>query len=435
VACGNGNVVGINCRTMPPSLDDSSFIVVGDVFDTDDDDDDDLDVDELLSVASERENAAGGTLILPSASTRVTFTPPSSVDSDIASLDLLRQQRLLVSDDDDDMEGIDDPLGLHVGTEGGLPPNVDAHHGDVRPSKFMIPEQSPTTATATGTSWTKGIEQARILLQDRMPVIMATPHRRRSVLLLLFVYMPVLVAVLGVATYTKHLDTLRLRDLEMTSQLREKEHQERIQQLQEEIEKLKKHQQSGFTFTIPEPTWLKTTKVDVSGSATTQTLLKQWKDIKTSAYKTVDSLRTTLEKDLEEAKEWWTEKQRMVIEKLEALDTPQHASRGTSFHAPEEEDESSLPPGNTNNNGDDGDGDEQAEEEAETATDTAEHTKKGKNLMPSKKTILASAAIVTVASVLLGAAIDAMFGQSGPSRLDYETFDQTFGVPLADFVD
>jgi hypothetical protein len=424
---------------MSPSMDDSSFIVVGDVFDTDDEDDDDDDVDdadadELLS-EREQENATG-TLILPSSSTRVTFTPPSSVDSDIASLDLIRQQRLLVSDeDDDDMEGIDDPLGLHVAIEGGPPPNVDAHHGDVRPPSKFIPEQSPTTATATGTPWTKGIEQARALFQAaRMPVIMvSSPHHRRSVLLL-FVYLPVLVAVLGVATYTKHLDTLRLRDLEMAGHLREQEHQERIQQLQEEIEKLKK-QQSGFTFTIPEPTWLKTrTKVvDVSASATTQTLLKQWKDIKTSAYKTVDSLRTTLEKDLEEAKEWWTEKQRMVIEKLEAVDPQQHATRGTSLHAHEEE-ESSAPPGN--NNGDDCDGDEQAEQdEAETATDTAEHTKKGKNLMPSKKTILASAAIVTVASVLLGAAIDAMFGQYGPSRLDYETFDQTFGVPLADFVD
>jgi hypothetical protein len=40
-----------------------------------------------------------------------------------------------------------------------------------------------------------------------------------------------------------------------------------------------------------------------------------------------------------------------------------------------------------------------------------------------------------VASVLLGTAIEAMFGNSGPSRLDYDTFDQTFGVPLVDFVE
>jgi hypothetical protein len=403
---------------MPPSLDDSSFIVVGDVFDTDDDED----VDELSSVASERENASG-TLILPSASTttHVTFTPPSSVGSDIASLDLIHQhQRPLVHEDDDDMEGIADPLGLHVGPSPDVDGAVGATGADVPPSKQILQELSP--ATATPTPWTAGIDQARTLLQDRMPGMTS----RRS---LLFFYLPVLVAVLGVATYTKRLDTLRLRDLEIANLQREKEHQERIQKLQEEIEKLKK-QQSGFTFTIPEPTWLKTgMMVDVSAESTTvQTLLKQWKGIKSSAYKTVDSFRTTLEKDLEEAKEWWKEKQRIVIEKIKTLEEEHDTSWASSHAQDEDEEESSSPASGKNNKHNEGG-------QAETGTDTAERKNTGQNLMPSKKTILASAAVVTVASVLLGTAIEAMFGNSGPSRLDYDTFDQTFGVPLVDFVE
>lgn len=367
---------------MPPSFDDSSFIVVGDLFEDDDDGSLSMGDDHSPNQQPEKNgDIDDGTLILPSANE--TFTPPSSVDSDIASLDF-EQKRLLVPDDDDDMEGIDDPLALV-----SPPANVDA---DILPSK--VAHEEPTLIK-NNTSWES-------LLQDIQDTLPSTPRRRS-----LFLYLPILVAFLAIATYTKHLDSLRLREIQMANKLRELEHQHRIIQLQQEIEKLKKQQSSFSPNLLAEQTlsWLFDTMEDPS-EATTRSIMNHWTAFKKQARTTVDYVRTTVEKDVEVAKGWWKEQQQFVIEKLKE----EKASR-SAF-----KDFRGTPPS-----------------EVEPGTDAADSPNE-KPLMPSKQTILVSVAVVSVASVLLGAAIDSFFGQSTGRIADYETFDP-FGVPLADFVE